>query len=371
MHVLLLEPSYYTKYPPLGLLKISAWHKKQGDTVQFIRGVERLHTLFRAPQRIYVTSLFTWAWHPVHEAVHMCKMYFPKTEIRLGGIYASLMPKNAKKSGADLVYRGLLEECECLLPDYSIVPEWHRQQKASVLFTHRGCIRRCKYCAVPRLEGKPKQFFHGSIRELIHPDHTKVILWDNNILGLSNWRDVIEELKDLNLEVDFNQGIDARLITEEVAECLRGMRMPTIRIAYDSIKDSRKIKKGIDNLEHVGFRKRSIFSYVLFNFKDSPEDLLTRVRNLFDWGVQAYPMRFQPFDALEKDNYVSELWTAEQLEMVATARRVIGYGGTFPPYEGLRKKFAKAINFEEAFSLWQTKGSRRRGQRSEIADGLE
>lgn len=355
MHVLLIEPLYYTQYPPLGLLKLSAWHKMQGDTVQFIRGVEKLQSLFREPQRVYITSLFTWAWRPVHKAVRMCKMFFPKAEIQLGGIYASLMPDHAKKSGCDLVYKGVIKELECILPDYSIVPEWHRKHKASIIFTHRGCIRKCKYCAVPFLEGKPKQVCSGSIRDLIHPEHTKVILWDNNILGLPNWRCVIKELEELRLEVDFNQGIDARLITKDVAEILRRLHMPIIRIAYDSSRVRSKVKRAIENLKAVGFRGRKILCYVLFNFSETPEDLFKRVRDLLDWGVVAYPMRFQPFDALKKDCFISEYWTNEQLEMVATSRRVIGYGGSFPPYEGLRKKFAKAKNFEDAFGLWHTK----------------
>ena len=94
------------------------------------------------------------------------------------------------------------------------------------------------------------------------------------------------------------------------------------------------------------------------NYKDDPIDLYGRVRDLLAWGVSAYPMRYQPLKgehAFEKDSYVSPGWTAEQLDMVAAARRVIGYGGAFPPYEGLVKKFKDAADsddpFESAFSL--------------------
>ena len=68
-------------------------------------------------------------------------------------------------------------------------------------------------------------------------------------------------------------------------------------------------------------------------------------------GVVAYPMRFEPLDSLKKNQHVDIKWTSKQLEMVAQARRVIGYGGAFPPYNGLRKKFIDAKDFEEAFSL--------------------
>jgi hypothetical protein len=99
--------------------------------------------------------------------------------------------------------------------------------------------------------------------------------------------------------------------------------------------------------------------YVLYNYRDTPEDLFERVRDLLAWGVAAYPMRYQPLagdQALEKDAYVSPNWTIEQLNMVAMARRVIGYGGALPPYEGLQNKFIRARNFEEAFELRLKRG---------------
>jgi hypothetical protein len=78
------------------------------------------------------------------------------------------------------------------------------------------------------------------------------------------------------------------------------------------------------------------------------------VTDLLAWGVAAYPMRYQPLNgefAFEKDSYIAPTWTADELEMVANARRVIGFGGAFPPYEGLVNKFKNASGFHEAFGL--------------------
>jgi len=363
MHVLLIEPDYYTQYPPLGLLKLSAMHKLRGDTVQFIRGTAGLMSVHREPSKVYITSLFTWAWRPVHDAVHICKALFPRSEISVGGVYASLRPDHASTTGVR-VHPGIFPDLEDILPDYEIVPEWHHKRRASIFFTHRGCIRKCKFCAVPALEGKPVQLRSNlSIRHLVHPQHDKAILWDNNILGEPNWQDVVGELAELSsenekFEVDFNQGLDARLINEQVAEMLAKVRMPIVRVAYDFPGMGRSVKNAIEFLSAVGFYRRNIISYVLFNFEDSPEDLFTRVRDLLNWGASAYPMRFQPLDTLEKDSHIGPKWTKEQLEMVANARRVIGYGGAFPPYEGLRKKFESARNFEEAFGLWNPKSKK-------------
>lgn len=362
MRVLLVEPKYYSQYPPLGLLKLSTLLKQEGNEVRFVRGIV-LVTGFK-PDRIYVTSLFTWAWKPVWDAISFYRQLFPKARILLGGIYASLTPDHAKGAGADELMPGLVKQAEDLLPDYSLVPEWNETRSASVLFSHRGCVRSCSFCAVPALEGKPFQIrLNTSVRHLIYPGHRNVVLWDNNILGEVHWRDVIEELKELKLAVDFNQGLDARFITEEVAQALVGLNIPVIRLAFDHPKIGRFIKRGLDHLKKAGItrnRKRHMVCYVLYNYNDTPEDLFERVRDLLDWGLTAYPMRYQPLNgdcAFEKDSYIAPKWTWETLEMVAKARRVIGYGGAFPAYEGLRQKFFKARNFVEAFGLYTYRDS--------------
>lgn len=364
MKILLVEPKYYTQYPPLGLLKLSTLYKLQGHEVRFVRGLSLL-TRF-VPDEIKVTSLFTWAWRPVWEAVAFYRALFPRAKISLGGIYASLTPDHAKGCGADEIVTGLVSEAEDLLPDYTLVPEWHANAAASILFSHRGCVRTCGFCAVPKLEGKPFQARPTTrIKHLVHQDHKRVILWDNNILGESHWREVFAELMELNVEADFNQGLDARFVTEEVAHAIKDLDLPTIRLAYDFTALRKSIKQAITLLRRakLGRRFRHICCYVLYNYKDTPEDLFERVRDLLAWGVAAYPMRYQPLSgdyAFEKDSYVSPNWTLEQLDMVAAARRVIGYGGAFPPYEGLFKKFANAKGFHQAFRLRKHKEGKTR-----------
>jgi hypothetical protein len=343
MRVLLVEPDYYTRYPPLGLLKIGAYHRSKGDHIELVRGLKKPVT---APDLVYVTSLFTYAWKPVHEAVAYYKVMFPNAEIHLGGIYASLLPEHAKLSGAHVVHQGLMPEAENLMPAYDLVPTWH----ASILFASRGCIRRCGFCSVPKLEGRPNNLKYG-IRSLIYPTHKRVILWDNNILGNANWRDIFDELIELQLKVDFNQGLDARLMTDEAAEKLGRIKTPTIRLAYDFYGIGPAVKKAIERLEAAGKRRRDIVVYTLFNYTDDPGDFLDRVKDLLSWGAVSYPMRYEPLTSLVKNRYVSPRWGPERLEMVADARRVMGCAGAFPPYSGLVKKLMKAESFDEAFGL--------------------
>jgi hypothetical protein len=198
------------------------------------------------------------------------------------------------------------------------------------------------------------------------------------VLGESHWRDLFTELRELKVEVDFNQGLDARLVTEEVAHELTSLNIPTLRFAYDFPGMQKGMHRAILNLKKAGLsshRFGHICCYVLYNHRDTPEDLFERVRDLLSWGIAAYPMRYQPLfgeQALEKDTYISPNWSIEQLNMVAMARRVIGYGGALPPYEGLQKKFKNARNFEQAFELYNKKGvASRPKQRKSNGDGFE
>jgi len=350
-HILLVEPSYYTRYPPLGLLKLAAYHKLLGDTVELVKGCRPAH---ERPDRIFVTSLFTYAWHPVHQAVAFYRTLYPSVSITIGGIYATLMKQHAELTGAE-VYSGLNEEVEGVLPDYSFVPEF----KASILFSSRGCIRRCPFCAAPILEPyDPRITGLQSISHLIYPGHKKVIFWDNNFFANPHWLDIVLELKEKSLKVDFNQGLDARLITWEVSEELKGLKIEPIRLAYDTNGQRESVRKAISLLKEAGFSERQMIIYLIYNFDETPQEFLSRLQDILEWGAVGYPMRYEPINTygvdgnpLAKNMFISQHWSAELLEMLARARRVIGYGGAFPPHEGLRKKICNASTFEQAFAL--------------------
>ena len=362
--ILLVEPDYYTRFPPLGLLKFTTYFRNKGFKIELVRGCKKPSF---TPNEIYVTSLFTYAWKPVHEAVKFYKKLFPKSKIILGGIYASLLPDHAAKSGADVIYQGIFEEVDTCVPAWDLIPEWD----GSIIFTSRGCIRNCPFCAVPKIEGKLREII-PSIKPYVYPKHTKIILWDNNILAAKNWKNIFDELEELNKWVDFNQGLDARLINEEVAQKLARLKLKFVRLAYDNKEQRKKLKKAIDHLAEAGIRKRSIIVYTLYNFHDDPEDFKERVTELLNWGVVSYPMRYEPLTSLKKNSYISKKWTREELEMIAKARRVLGYAGAFPPYEGLVKKFSEAKNFYEAFSLREPKrGKGKTNKCARWAGGLD
>jgi len=272
MHVLLAEPAYRSRYPPLGLLKLASYHRLKGDTVELARGCICPK---QKPSLIYITSLFTWTWKPVWDAVRYYKSLFPDAELWLGGLYASLMPEHAKVSGADHIYTGVRKETEELMPAYDLVPRWD----GSIIFSSRGCNRHCPFCAVWRIEGSLNSC-KRTVKQLIYPKHTRIILWDNNILQSPHFREIFDELTELNRKVDFNQGLDARLITDEIAERLSKMKLMCVRISYDYLAMRLHVKKAIDMINSHGIRRRSILVYLLYNFRDGPDDFFSRMMEI-------------------------------------------------------------------------------------------
>jgi hypothetical protein len=348
LKVLLAEPrrskKYHTHYPPLGLLKLAAYHHERGDSVRLVSGLSSDEL---DPDVIHITSLFTYAWEPVHELIDFYAKKYKRARIIVGGIYASLCHDHVSEAFGDRieVWQGLVSEIEDILPAYWLIPEW----KTSILFSSRGCIRKCTFCSVSQLE--PQFEARKTIKHLVSPDHRKVVFWDNNFLASPHWENILTELADLRVEVDFNQGLDARLLTERVTTYLMRLKVPIVRLAYDSAPIKESLRRAIDLLKRLGVDGRRIIVYCLYNYDDTPEEFLDRIQDLIGWEVVSYPMRYQSLKPEPKDTYVSSNWTREQLEMVAQARRVIGFGGAFPPYEGLKAKFLGAKNFEAAFAL--------------------
>ncbi|ODV49937.1 hypothetical protein C7960_1614 [Methanohalophilus euhalobius] len=358
MNILLVEPDYYTKYPPLGLMKLASYYKSYGNSVKLVRGIDK--DLDFHPDIIEVTSLFTYAWKPVHKVIKHYHNQYPGAKINVGGIYASLLPDHIKEVFPFVnIQLGLHEEAEDYMPSYDIlkdVPKW-QDWNSSILFSSRGCIRKCPFCAVPKMEGKFRPVVKD-VERYIHPEHKKVIFWDNNFFATPHWKEIITNLKDMGLKVDFNQGLDARLVDEEKASMIAELKMDTIRMAYDVPEEKEAITKAVNLLHANGINKRKILFYNLYNFYDentskgdTPESFLDRVKYVLELGCVSYPMRFEPLTSLKKNEYVSPFWDETKLEMVAKSRRVIGFGGVFPPYEGLINKFDEARSFEEAFRL--------------------
>lgn len=177
---------------------------------------------------------------------------------------------------------------------------WRHNPDAT--FTSRGCIRKCAFCAVPRIEG-----------DLVELDEWEVkpIVCDNNLLACSweHFEKVIRSLRGL-AKVDL-QAVDARLVTDRHADCLATLNLAVLRVAWDS-RDSEPWL-GVERLRKAGIPKRKIRVYVLIGYKETPDDALARLRETRERGFLPCPQRYNPLYAMGRDSYVGPNWTDGEL----------------------------------------------------------
>lgn len=173
-------------------------------------------------------------------------------------------------------------------------------------FTTRGCIRKCKFCAVNKIEGE--------FREL-KKFNPGPIICDNNFLASSkkHFKKVIELIKRFD-GIDFNQGLDARLLNKDHIDQLSKLNLKCIRFSWDNIKEENNIMKAINLCINKGISKNKIRIYVLIGFDDSPDDALYRLNTLRNMKIWPFPMRYQPLYIKNKNEYVSENWTDYELK---------------------------------------------------------
>lgn len=173
-------------------------------------------------------------------------------------------------------------------------------------FTSRGCIRKCPFCAVPKIEGDLVELTDWPIRPIV---------CDNNFLACSrkHFDRVIDRLKGV-AGVDFNQGLDARMITDYHAQRLAELDYVCIRFAWDDTRTERLFMRGFETAKRAGIQADKIRVYVLIGFNDTPDDALYRLEAVRGLGAYPNPMRYQPLDSRRKNEYVGPNWTDAELK---------------------------------------------------------
>jgi len=199
-----------------------------------------------------------------------------------------------------------------LMPDYmkdvaetgTDWPDALKHHNPQATFTSRGCIRRCPFCAVWRTEGKLRELDDWPVRPII---------CDNNLLACSrrHFDRVIDRLKPLK-SIDFNQGLDARLLTQHHADRLAELDC-MVRLAFDHVNNEPDLMRAYERLRKAKIPKRRIRVYVLIGFQDTPEDALYRLQTVANLGIDPNPMRYNPLDTLSRDSYVGPNWTDREL----------------------------------------------------------
>lgn len=172
-------------------------------------------------------------------------------------------------------------------------------------FTSRGCSNHCPFCIVPHIEGDLVELDGWPIKQIV---------CDNNLLACSkkHFDRVIDCLKPLT-DVDFNQGLDARLLTPHHADRLTEINTKCIRLAWDNTRLESQFMRAFEMLRRAGIPASHIRAYVLIGFNDTPEDALHRLETVRSLGAWPNPMRYQPLDARMKNRYTAPGWTHTEL----------------------------------------------------------
>jgi hypothetical protein len=371
-NILLIEPGYKNKYPPLGLMKIAQYHGPHGkrDNVRFVKGQDR-SVLSTAWDRIYVTTLFSFEYPRISESIDFALQAANghADKVFVGGIAASLMHdrflQEPRWRGVRFI-KGLLsappavslqlddfsEELysddrqgtpiEDLVPDYGILDQIaykYPVRDAYFAYTSRGCIRKCNFCGVPKLEGAQRDT--DSLTSLVkavderYGPKKDLLLMDNNVVASPRFKEIIAEIRDLGFgrgatirrphervavqrRVDFNQGVDARILCKDPMYLreLATVCLKPLRIAFDHLGLKEPYEQAVRYAHQHGLVELS--NYMLYNFKDSPADLFERMRlnvhlnEELEIRIWSFPMRYQPTDRPDR-SHVGAKWTRYQL----------------------------------------------------------
>ena len=409
-NILLIEPEYNCKYPPLGLMKIAYYHKEiRKDFVWFTKGelhhgitpkikrkiqeskdyqynwnedtdnfISHAEGIIRERKwdRIYISTLFTYEWDITVRTIEYAKTLVNDiNKIYVGGILATLMAEDLERATGIKSIKGQLttssiigyednENIDILTPDYSIldcVEYQYSADNAYFAYATRGCGMNCEFCAVKTLE--PNYVEYISITDQVNKIKDKygekkdLLLMDNNVLKSRELSKITREIIDLgfskgatyinpktkkrnNRYVDFNQGLDAFLFTNEKVELLKKVAIRPARIAFDHIEDEGKYIEALNLAVNADINHLS--NYLLYNgddFKgkgqrykaDTPEDLYRRLEINVQYQnkinrirkkqkrerihIFSFPMRYIPLNDKQR-GYIGANWNLKYLRAI-------------------------------------------------------
>lgn len=333
--------------PPLGLLKLSRFHKDRGDEVRFVSGCDpnvfHCQDLFNPADlwdRVYITTLFTYHFDQIVKTI---KFYLEAVggtvgKIFVGGAMASLMPDAVFEETGVYPIPGVLNSPEPLrlsgntnidmLPlDYELLdPTLYAINDTFYAYTTRGCTNHCPWCGVPILE--PEYIPYIDIKPMIlemrdlYGDKANLKLMDNNVLVSPELPRIVDDLLELGYGrgqhtethpkkqrvVDFNQGLDVSPLNKKTMRLLTKLNIRPMRIAFDRLREKGEYVHALELANRHGVDEFS--NYMLYNFNDTPRDLYERlcvnIRLNEKWledmpdrvagKIYSYPMRYAPID---------------------------------------------------------------------------
>ncbi len=374
MKILLLEPAYKNKYPPLGLMKIAAFHKWREDKVYFVKGLNK-EIRTQMWDRIYITTMFSFHWAATVKTITYYEFSVKDPQnFFIGGPMATLMADEIEKETGFKPIKGLLNEkgklrlpydykVDNMVPDYSILDEIDYKYPATnayFAYMTRGCVNKCRFCAVPIIE--PFYIDYVPLKKQLKMVNKKygakkdLLLLDNNVLASPKFNQIIDEIKDAGFyngaklnnsfrHVDFNQGIDLRLLTKDKMKRLSELPIKPLRIAFDHISLKDKYIEKMEWAAELGLTRLS--NYILYNFEDAPEDFYERLRINVELnerlGTQifSFPMKYIPVKNKDR-KFVGKHWTPRYLRSIQCILQAT-HGVVGPRKEFFEAAFGKNV----------------------------
>ena len=261
-------------FPNIPLMKISAYHKSKGDHVEWYDPMFSPHM-----DKVYVSKVFSFS--PDFEYI------IDADEVSYGGSGYCISLINGKEVFDKSKDHDLPPEIEHIYPDYSL----YGITDTAYGFLTRGCPRGCSFCHVEAKEGR-RSYKVADLNEFWN-GQKNIVLCDPNILACREWKDLLQQLIDSKAWVDFNQGLDIRLMTEEKAEMLKQVKMKQLHFAWDRYQDKDKILPKFKMFKDItGINERNLIVYVLCNFDTTIEQDLERIYTLREMGYWAYVMLY-------------------------------------------------------------------------------
>ena len=303
MRILLID--FDGKLPNLALMKLSSWHKAQGDEV-YLNSCEK-------PDKVYISTLFTWNRPKVEKLLQV----YPDAEV--GGTGWDFIAENDKWKG---VSHDLPPEIEAMKPDYdlyTVMDIYERIKRgigtkagkmakaktianAGIGLSSRGCIRDCCwYCIVRIKEGAFHQV--AEISDLLNSRSNVLILLDNNLTADPDVIEKLHEIRDRGLTVDISQGIDIRLVTPEIAQASSEVKhFRSLHYAWDLMEFERQVREGIGILS-ASVKKWRHMCFMLTCYNTTFEEDVYRFRRIREMNIDPYVMPYNKAYPSEKHHH--------------------------------------------------------------------
>lgn len=263
------------KIPNLALMKIAGYHQSIGDTVEWYEGL----MFWEQYEKVYASKLFSFSEMPQ-------------------------LPPNAIIGGTGIdFYNRLPKEIEDAAPSYSLYPDCNYH----LGFSMKGCRFNCKFCCVPKKEGRP--YNYNTIDEILTNPKGKdrLMLLDNDFFGGTDWKQNLQRIIELKLKVCFVQGLNIRIITDEQAELLAQcdyrnskFNKKYLTFAWDRFNDGKIVMKGIERCNRAGIPSINMQFFVLIGFDTTPEQDMERVMTLKELGCMPFVMPYNKADKYQK-----------------------------------------------------------------------